>query len=914
MDYKDSLQMLDTAFEMRGNLAVKEPGILEEWEKDDHYHKILEKNRDHKPFVLHDGPPYANGNLHAGTAMNRIIKDIIVRSHAMEGYYTPFFPGWDTHGLPIENAIQKLGVNRKEVSPEEFRKKCEEYARGQIATQMATEKRLGEVADYEHPYITLNKEFEARQVRSFAKMATSGMIFQGLKPIYWSPYQETAIADSEIVYFDKKDTSIYVAFDVLDGKGVLDGDERFIIWTTTPWTIPSNLAVCLNEAFTYAVVQTEKGKLIFLESKIDELLAKFGLTNQGVVKTFKGKELEYATVKHPFYPERPSLVILGSHVSDEDGTGCVHTAPGLGTDDFLVGKKYGIEPFSPLDDKGCLTAEVGPDLEGKFVLGEDENSANVAVIKKLAACGALMGKEKITHSYPHDDRLKKPVIFRSTVQWFASIDKIKPELLKAIKDVKWLNSFGEVRLTNMIQSRKDWCISRQRLWGVPSPIIYTEDKKPIIDEAVFNHIADLFEEYGSNVWFEKEAKDLLPEGYTNPASPNGLYTKEKDIMDVWFDSGSSWNELIARGYDYPCDLYFEGSDQYRGWFNSSLIVSVATNGTAPYKAVLSHGYVCDSKGEAMHKSVGNVVNPIDIINKYGADILRLWAATSDFKQDMRIGDSNLKQVSEQYRKIRNTIRFMLGYTNKKDFDKSDLKLYAELEPLDRYMMNRLNDVVKKVRELYEEYNYIAVSSTLTNFMTNDLSSYYFDFSKDILMCDEKDDPRRRNVQTVLYHTLDALLKLWCPILPYTTHEAWKVFDTGEETSVHYTHFPDVKKYEDCEELMKNFERIHLIKDDIFKAREEAVASKVIDKPLEAEVVLHLSEEDKNLLTWAFGSNIHQWLKVSKVTFTDEELTKYLNAEVKIVKAEGVVCPRCWNITDSKREDCLCERCVKVLKL
>ena len=914
MDYKDSLQMLDTAFEMRGNLAVKEPGILEEWEKDDHYHKILEKNRNHKPFVLHDGPPYANGNLHAGTAMNRIIKDIIVRSHAMEGYYTPFFPGWDTHGLPIENAIQKLGVNRKEVSPEEFRKKCEEYARGQIATQMATEKRLGEVADYEHPYITLNKEFEARQVRSFAKMATSGMIFQGLKPIYWSPYQETAIADSEIVYFDKKDTSIYVAFDVLDGKGVLDGDERFIIWTTTPWTIPSNLAVCLNEAFTYAVVQTEKGKLIFLESKIDELLAKFGLTNQGVVKTFKGKELEYATVKHPFYPERPSLVILGSHVSDEDGTGCVHTAPGLGTDDFLVGKKYGIEPFSPLDDKGCLTAEVGPDLEGKFVLGEDENSANVAVIKKLAACGALMGKEKITHSYPHDDRLKKPVIFRSTVQWFASIDKIKPELLKAIKDVKWLNSFGEVRLTNMIQSRKDWCISRQRLWGVPIPIIYTEDKKPIIDEAVFNHIADLFEEYGSNVWFEKEAKDLLPEGYTNPASPNGLYTKEKDIMDVWFDSGSSWNELIARGYDYPCDLYFEGSDQYRGWFNSSLIVSVATNGTAPYKAVLSHGYVCDSKGEAMHKSVGNVVNPIDIINKYGADILRLWAATSDFKQDMRIGDSNLKQVSEQYRKIRNTIRFMLGYTNKKDFDKSDLKPYAELEPLDRYMMNRLNDVVKKVRELYEEYNYIAVSSTLTNFMTNDLSSYYFDFSKDILMCDEKDDPRRRNVQTVLYHTLDALLKLWCPILPYTTYEAWKVFDTGEETSVHYTHFPDVKKYEDSEELMKNFERIHLIKDDIFKAREEAVASKVIDKPLEAEVVLHLSEEDKNLLTWAFGSNIHQWLKVSKVTFTDEELTKYLNAEVKIVKAEGVVCPRCWNITDSKREDCLCERCVKVLKL
>ena len=572
MDYKDTLHMPNTGFEMRGNLANKEPGILDKWQKQDYYKRILEKNEGNKPFILHDGPPYANGNLHAGTAMNRTIKDIIVRSKAMAGYYTPFFPGWDTHGLPIENAIQKLGVNRKEVTAKEFREKCEEYAHQQIAGQMATEKRLGQVADYKHPYITLNKEFEARQVRSFAKMALDGMIFQGLKPIYWSPWQETAIADSEIVYFDKKDTSIFVAFDVLDGKGVLDGDEKFVIWTTTPWTIPSNLAICLNDYLDYCVVNTEKGKLIFLETKIDELLPKFGLTNLGVLKHFKGRDLEYVTVKHPFYPERPSVVILGSHVSDEDGTGCVHTAPGLGTDDFIVGKKYGIEPFSPVDDKGCLTIEAGEDLVGKFVVGDEPDGANVAVIKKLAACGALLGKEKITHSYPHDDRLKKPVIFRSTVQWFASIEKVKPQLLEAIKKVKWCNSFGEVRLTNMIASRKDWCISRQRLWGVPIPIIYTEDKKPIIEKEVFDHIADLFEEYGSNVWFEREAKDLLPEGYNNPASPNGIYTKEKDIMDVWFDSGSSWNELIARGYDYPCDLYFEGSDQYRGWFNSSLIV------------------------------------------------------------------------------------------------------------------------------------------------------------------------------------------------------------------------------------------------------------------------------------------------------------------------------------------------------
>ena len=673
MEYKDTLQMLNTPFEMRGNLPTKEPNILKEWEDDNHYEKILEKNKDKKPFILHDGPPYANGNLHAGTAMNRIIKDIIVRSHASEGYYTPFFPGWDTHGLPIENAIQKLGVNRKEVTPEEFRNKCEEYARSQIAQQMETEKRLGQVADYEHPYITLNKEFEARQIRAFAKMALDGMIFQGLKPIYWSPYQETAIADSEIVYFDKTDKSIFVAFNVADSKGIVDEDTRFVIWTTTPWTMPANLAICLHPDFEYALVQTEKGKLLFLNTLKDRLLEKFGLTGE-TLKTFRGSELEGITCVHPLYPERTSLVILGNHVTDEDGTGCVHTAPGHGAEDFFVGLKYNLPAFCPVDEKGNLTKEAGTELEGKFVL-----DANEDVIKMLNERSALMGVEEITHSYPHDDRLKKPVIFRATVQWFASIEKIKDQLLAAVKDVNWLNSFGEVRLTNMIRDRKDWCISRQRLWGVPIPIIYNEDKSPIIEKEVFDHIADLFEKYGSNVWFDSEPKDLLPEGYTNPKSPNGNFTKEKDIMDVWFDSGSSWNELIARGDNYPCDLYFEGSDQYRGWFNSSLIVSVANHGTAPYKSVLSHGYVCDSKGEAMHKSVGNVVNPLDIIKQYGADILRLWAATSDFKADMRIGDSNMKQVSDQYRKIRNTIRFMLGYTNKNDFDYvNDLIEYQEL--------------------------------------------------------------------------------------------------------------------------------------------------------------------------------------------------------------------------------------------
>lgn len=908
MEYKDTLHMPNTEFEMRGNLPSKEPNFLKEWEEDDHYTKILERNKGNKPFVLHDGPPYANGNLHAGTAMNRIIKDIIVRSKGMAGYYTPFFPGWDTHGLPIENAIQKLGVNRKEVSPSEFREKCAEYARGQIATQMTTMKRLGQVADYKHPYITLNKEYEARQIRSFAKMALEGLIYQGLKPIYWSPYQETAIADSEIVYFDRKDPTIFVSFDVVDPKGVLDGDEKFVIWTTTPWTIPANLAICLNEAFDYAVVKTEKGKLIFLESKVEELLNKFELTGE-VIKTFKGKELEGILCRHPLYDDRTSVIILGSHVTDEDGTGCVHTAPGHGLDDFIVCQKYGIKAFCPVDEKGLLTSEAGADLEGKFVL-----DANKDVVVKLDELGHLLKMEWITHSYPHDDRLKKPVIFRATVQWFASIEKIKDRLLKAVGDVKWQNEWGELRLSNMIKDRKDWCISRQRLWGVPIPIIYNEDHSPIIDEEVFEHIASLFEKEGSNVWFEKEAKDLLPEGYTNPLSPNGKFTREKDIMDVWFDSGSSWNELIARGYSYPCDLYFEGSDQYRGWFNSSLIVSVANHDVAPYKSVLSHGYVCDSKGQAMHKSVGNVVNPIDIIEKYGADILRLWAATVDFKADMRIGDSNLKQVSEQYRKVRNTFRFMLGNINPLDFDYSkDGIAYEDLTLADKYMIIKLQEVIDKVRLAYESYDFVSATSVMTNFMTNEISSYYLDYTKDILYIDSKDGHRRRQVQTVIYELVDALVKLWSPVLSFTTYEIWKYYKHEDIKSVHYTHFPEVKHFADESEIITKFNRLFLIRDDVLKSLELARQDKTIGKSLEAHIIMHVNEEDYKLLNETFSDSIAQWLIVSKVSFTDEKLDAYECVEIKVEKAMGTVCPRCWNITESHNEDDLCDRCKKVLE-
>ena len=903
MDYKETLHMPNTTFEMRGNLAKKEPGILKKWQENNYYQNILAHHEGEKSFILHDGPPYANGNLHAGTAMNRVIKDFIVRSHAMSGYYTPFFPGWDTHGLPIENAIQKLGVNRKEMSSADFRKKCEEYARQQIAQQMETEKRLGQIADYDHPYISLLPGFEARQVRTFGKMASEGMIFQGLKPVYWSPFNETAVADSEIVYKDVKDATIYLAFQIADGKGVLDSDDYYVIWTTTPWTIPANEAVSLNPDLTYAEVLTEKGKLVVLEKFVDTLLAKFNLENKGILRTFKGQELEGITYHHVVLDkECPTLV--GNHVTDEDGTGVVHTAGGHGLDDYLVCAKYGLAPINTVDYQGNMNEEAGEKYKGMFF--ED---CSKAIIHDMNEKGCLLAVENIVHSYPHDDRLKKKVIFRAVKQWFCSIDKLKPQLLDEIDNkIKWHNSFGQKRMHNMIADRGDWCISRQRLWGVPIPIIYNEDGSPIMELEVFNHIADLFEEHGSNYWFEHDAKELLPEGYTNEKSPNGIFTKEKDIMDVWFDSGSSWNELIARGYDYPCDIYFEGSDQYRGWFNSSLIVSTAVNGTAPYKEVLSHGYVVDSNGEKMSKSVGNVVNPLDIINVNGADVFRLWAMTSDFKEDLKLGPSNIKQVSDQYRKIRNTFRFLLGNVNAEDFNpKKDMLPYDELTAVDQYILVKLNDVVKAVRQDTEEYDYVDASKVLTNFMVVELSSYYCDFTKDILYCDALDDVRRRQVQTVYWTCVDTLVKLWAPFLCYTTEEVWEHFNNDEAESVHYCHFPEVHTYANEQELKDTFTSLLDVRDAVMKALEESRSEKTIGTAQEAHAVIECTKADKELLEGTLKEDVAQWLIVSKATLKEAETNK-----VSILKATGDKCPRCWNYTEEADENGLCPRCHRVM--
>lgn len=902
MDYKDTLNMPNTDFEMRGNLAQKEPGILKNWQQDNYYQNLLKHHKGQKAFILHDGPPYANGNLHAGTAMNRTIKDFIIRSHAMSGYYTPFFPGWDTHGLPIENAIQKLGVDRKTLSAAEFRRKCEEYAHQQIAQQMETEKRLGQIADYEHPYITLKKEFEARQIQSFASMALKGMIFQGLKPVYWSPYNETAVADSEIVYKDVKDATIYLKFPIADGKGVLTADDNFVIWTTTPWTIPSNMAVSVHPDLEYALVKTSAGNLVVLEKFVDRLLEKFNLENLGILKTFTGKEIEGVTYHHVAL-DKECPCLLGTHVTDEDGTGIVHTAGGHGMDDYLVCMKNGMPPICTVDERGYMNEEAGS-YQGMFF--ED---CSKAIIHDMSEKGYLLKVENITHSYPHDDRLKKKVIFRAVKQWFCSIEKVREQALDQINNhVKWHNSFGQKRMNNMIADRGDWCISRQRLWGVPIPIIYCEDNSPIMEKEVFDHIAELMNEYGSNVWFERDAKDLLPEGYTNEKSPNGEFRKETDIMDVWFDSGSSWNELIARGDSYPCDLYFEGSDQYRGWFNSSLIVSTAVNGTAPYKEVLSHGYVVDSKGEKMSKSVGNVVNPMDIINQNGADVFRLWAMSSDFKEDLKLGPSNIKQVSDQYRKIRNTFRFLLGNVNGEDFNPStDMVAFENLERVDQQVLVLLNDLVRDVRKDVLEYNYLSANKHLMYFMVNILSSYYCDFTKDILYVSAKDDHRRRQVQSVYWNCADALVKLWAPFLAFTAEEIWTHFSHLGTNSVHYEEFPEVKEYAEAETLRDEIKRLLDIRALVTKANEEARNEKLIASSQEAKILLTLPREDKELVEKNLGAAVAQWLIVSQVELVEGETA------VKVEKASGEKCPRCWNYDEHVDENGLCPRCHAVME-
>lgn len=897
MNYKETLLMPETSFQMRGNLPENEKLQREKWEKMDLYNKVREKNKGKTPFVLHDGPPYANGNIHIGHAMNKILKDFVNRYKMMSGYDMIYIPGWDTHGLPIEQAVTNSGVDRKSMDKADFRALCEKYAYEQIEKQKKGFKELNVLADWDHPYITLQKELEARQIEVFAEMAKKGLIFKGLKPVYWSPSSESALAEAEIEYHDRKDSSIYVAFPVVEGNDTVNVGDNLVIWTTTPWTLPCNTGIAISEKFDYAKVLVNDKYYIVANELLEDLAKEFGWENYEVVNVFTGDKFAGVKYKHVFM-DRVAPVVDGFHVTLDAGTGLVHIAPMYGADDFIIGKEYNLEMINGIDDQGVLNELSGP-FNGLFF--ED---ANKAVTVKLDELGVLLKLKFITHSYPHDWRTKKPIIFRATKQWFCSIDKIRDDLLKELENnVKFHTEWGKKRLYNMIHDRGDWCISRQRVWGVPIPIFYNEDGSEIVDYDVMMHVADLFRKYGSNVWFEKEAKDLLPEGYTNPASPNGNFTKEEDIMDVWFDSGSTWNGvLIEQGLPYPSDMYLEGSDQYRGWFNSSLICGVAVTGKAPYKELVSHGFTLDGNGNKMSKSLGNVIVPADMVRLHGSDILRLWVASTDYTEDVRISDDLIKQVKESYRKIRNTYKFMLG--NLKDFDYTkDSVKYEDMPYYDKYMMNELNKFTKNVLEEYNNYNFQNVYKLVNNFVSFTLSNFYLDFTKDILYIEKADSLVRRSVQTVLYNILNNEVKLLAPILPYTSEEVYSLLPHTEE-SVHLTDMPEVVTYSDSAEVEELFNLFFELKDKVNKKLEEARNEKLIGSALEAVVKINLDEK-YNEVKEKLGSYLHQLFIVSKVEYTTD------GEEVVVEKSTGEKCNRCWNYVDHLNGD-ICDRCHNII--
>ncbi|AXG38697.1 isoleucine--tRNA ligase [Enterococcus gilvus] len=916
MKTKETLQLGKTGFPMRGNLPNREGQWEKEWEENGIYEKRQKLNEGKPTFVLHDGPPYANGNIHIGHALNKISKDIIVRSKSMSGFRAPYVPGWDTHGLPIEQVLANKGIKRKEMSMAEYRKKCEEYALSQVDKQREDFKRLGIAGEWDHPYVTLTPDYEAAEIRVFGKMAEKGYIYKGLKPIYWSPSSESSLAEAEVEYKDVKSPSIFVAFKVKDGKGILDADTSFIIWTTTPWTLPANQGISVNPAYTYVVVEEAGKKYVVAKDLLSKVAEELDWLDPKVVKEVAGKDLEYMTAQHPFY-DRESLVILGDHVTLDAGTGLVHTSPGHGEDDYFAWKKYRNDIISPVDNRGVMTADA-PGFEGVFY-----DKVNPMVTELLEKNGALLKLEFFTHSYPHDWRTKKPIIYRATPQWFASIDKFRQDILDEIEKVDWIIPWGKTRLYNMIRDRGDWVISRQRAWGVPLPIFYGEDGEAIITPETTEHVAQLFAEFGSNVWFEREAKDLLPEGFTHPSSPNGLFTKETDIMDVWFDSGSS-HEAVLRQRDnltFPADMYLEGSDQYRGWFNSSITTSVAINGVAPYKSVLSQGFTLDGEGRKMSKSLGNTIVPDKVIKQMGADILRLWVSSVDYEADVRVSMDILNQVSEVYRKIRNTMRFLLANTT--DFEPSEHTVaYDELRSVDKYMLVRLNDVIKTIREEgYEKYDFTQIYKTVVNFLTVDLSSFYLDFAKDVVYIQAENSYERRCMQTVFYQAAVALTKLLTPIIPHTTEEIW-TYLKEEEAFVQLAELPSYEEYPNQGELLDTWKAFMDFRDKVLKALEEARNEKVIGKSLEAKVTIYPNEQVAAMLT-ALDADLAQLLIVSPDSFSiskeaaPENAAAFDDVAILVEKADGEVCDRCRQVRTTVGEDeklpTLCASCAHIVE-
>ncbi|HFZ9812567.1 TPA: isoleucine--tRNA ligase [Streptococcus agalactiae] len=891
MKLKETLNLGQTAFPMRAGLPNKEPQWQEAWDQADIYKKRQALNEGKPAFHLHDGPPYANGNIHVGHALNKISKDIIVRSKSMSGFRAPYVPGWDTHGLPIEQVLAKKGVKRKEMDLAEYLEMCRDYALSQVDKQRDDFKRLGVSADWENPYITLTPDYEADQVRVFGAMADKGYIYRGAKPVYWSWSSESALAEAEIEYHDIDSTSLYYANKVKDGKGILDTDTYIVVWTTTPFTVTASRGLTVGPDMEYVVVAPvgSERKYLLAEVLVDSLAAKFGWENFEIVTHHTGKELNHIVTEHPWDTEVEELVILGDHVTTDSGTGIVHTAPGFGEDDYNVGIANGLDVVVTVDSRGLMMENAGPDFEGQFY-----DKVTPLVKEKLG--DLLLASEVINHSYPFDWRTKKPIIWRAVPQWFASVSKFRQEILDEIEKTNFQPEWGKKRLYNMIRDRGDWVISRQRAWGVPLPIFYAEDGTAIMTKEVTDHVADLFAEYGSIVWWQRDAKDLLPAGYTHPGSPNGLFEKETDIMDVWFDSGSSWNGVMnaRENLSYPADLYLEGSDQYRGWFNSSLITSVAVNGHAPYKAVLSQGFVLDGKGEKMSKSLGNTILPSDVEKQFGAEILRLWVTSVDSSNDVRISMDILKQTSETYRKIRNTLRFLIANTS--DFNpKQDAVAYENLGAVDRYMTIKFNQVVDTINKAYAAYDFMAIYKAVVNFVTVDLSAFYLDFAKDVVYIEAANSPERRRMQTVFYDILVKLTKLLTPILPHTAEEIWSYLEHEEEEFVQLAEMPVAQTFYGQEEILEEWSAFMTLRTQAQKALEEARNAKVIGKSLEAHLTIYASQEVKTLLT-ALNSDIALLMIVSQLTIADEadkpaDSVSFEGVAFTVEHAEGEVCER-----------------------
>jgi isoleucyl-tRNA synthetase len=919
--YRDTLNLPKTAFPMKASLSVREPALLERWLKEDIYGKICTRKKGSEKFVLHDGPPYANGDIHMGHALNKILKDIVVKYKTMRGFYSPFVPGWDCHGLPVEHQLFKeLGIGKHEIGCVEFRKKARGYALRYVSIQREQFKRLGIFGDWDRPYLTLDPAYQAKIIQCFGNLYLDGYIYRGLKPIHWCSECETALAEAEVEYADRTSPSIYVAFEAVSGQekafpGLTNG--AFVVWTTTPWTLPANLAVAVRPEFDYVAVELAGRILIMARELLERVAEGLGVKGYHVIAACKGKELEGIVTRHPFI-ERNSPVVLSSHVTLEQGTGCVHIAPGHGEEDYEIGRKYGLEVYSPVNEKGEFT-----DAAGTFA-GRKVEEANPGIIEHLASKDALLGAGEITHSYPHCWRCKQPIIFRSTDQWFLGVDRhgLRKKVLELIRSVKWIPGRSEKRIGSMVEARPDWCLSRQRFWGVPLPILYCCGcGDPLLNTETLECITSAVSERGADVWFTDPAEAFVPKGVKCKKCGKAEFHKEKDIIDVWFDSGVSHQAVLAAREElgYPCTLYLEGSDQHRGWFQTSLLTSVSLRGDAPFKEVLTHGFITDGEGKKMSKSAGNVIAPQSVIERYGADILRLWVASVDYRVDVRISEDILGQLVDTYRRIRNTFRFILG--NLYDFSAArDAVPPSQMREFDRWILSRSQRFLKNMTLAYEQYDFYRAYHLLHNFCAVELSSLYLDILKDCLYIQAAGSPGRRSAQTAMHIILEMLIKVSAPILAFTSEEAWQAVPYREVRpgSVHLEEWPKISPPLVDDGLEAVWGRLLVLRKQVSKALEEMRKAGEIGNSLEATVTLTCADDELYGFLAKRMDVVADFFIVSQVVVEKVAARKGIAAfSVKVSRAEGKKCGRCWKYAVSvgkcEEHPTICDRCAKVLE-